>query len=133
MMAWLIDTDIFIEGERGNALFVQWLERADSIATADVVRGEFLLGVHAVQNPALRQRGAQFYTDRIAQLPSFASEAGDFVRAATLAGEARRHGKGKPGLVDGLLASIALRTGAKVATRNVTDFKAMGCPCENPF
>jgi predicted nucleic acid-binding protein len=130
---WLIDTDIFIEGERGHAAFVPWLAGADAVGTADVVRGEFLLGVHAVGDPALRQRGVQFYADRIAHLPSFASETSDYAKAASLAGEARRSGKGKPGLVDGLLAAIALRTGATVATRNTTDFKAMGCPCKNPL
>lgn len=132
-MRWLIDTDVFIEGERGAPAFVPWLAQAGGVATADVVRGEFLLGVHAVPDTALRQRGAQFYADRIAHLPSFASDAADYAKAASLTGEARRLGKGKPGLVDGLLAAIALRTGAKVATRNIADFKAMGCPCENPL
>jgi predicted nucleic acid-binding protein len=132
-MPWLIDTDIFIEGERGNPSFRPWLQEADEVATADVVRGEFLLGVHSVSDATLRQRGTQFYSDRIAHLSSFASEAADFAKAATLAGEARRLGKGKPGLIDGLIAALALRTGAKVATRNVTDFSAMGCPCENPL
>jgi predicted nucleic acid-binding protein len=132
-MPWLIDTDVFIEGERGHPAFIPWLRQADSVATADVVRGEFLLGVHAVVDAKLRQRGAQFYWDRIAHLPSLSSEPTDYAKAATLAGEARRSGKGKPGLVDGLLAALALRTGATVATRNLTDFKAMGCPCENPL
>ena len=132
-MPWLIDTDIFIEGERGNPSFIPWLEQIDGVATADVVRGEFLLGVHAVADAALRHRGAQFYAARIAHLPSLASEAADYPKAAMLAGEARRLGKGKPGLVDGLLAAIALRMGAKVATRNLTDFNAMGCQCENPL
>ena len=132
-MPWLIDTDIFIEAERGRAGFAAWLMRADAVATADVVRGEFLLGVHAVADPAIRQRGAQFYADRIAPLPSFPCETGDYAKAAALAGEARRLGKGKPGLADGLLAAIAFRTGARVATRNLADFEAMGCVCENPL
>jgi predicted nucleic acid-binding protein len=132
-MPWLIDTDIFIEGERGNPAFKPWLEQAGQIATADIVRGEFLRGVHAVVDASLRERGSQFYTDRIAHLPSFTSEPADYAKAATLAGEARRLAKGKPSLIDGLIAALALRTGAKVATRNVTDFKAMGCACENPL
>jgi predicted nucleic acid-binding protein len=132
-MHWLIDTDILIEGERGDPTFITWLESASGVATADIVRAEFLLGVHAVPNVALRQRGAQFYSDHISLLPSFAMDADDYVKAATLAGEARRLGKGKPSLVDGLVAAIALRSGFKVATRNLTDFNAMGCPCENPL
>jgi predicted nucleic acid-binding protein len=130
-MTWLIDTDVFIEGERGHPAFVPWLESADGVATADIVRAEFLLGVHAVPDAAKRQRGLQFYTDRIAGLPSFVSDPADCGVAAALAGEARRDGKGKPSLADGLLAAIALHTGATVATRNVTDFQAMACPCAN--
>jgi predicted nucleic acid-binding protein len=132
-MPWLIDTDVFIEGERGNPLFKPWLDHAGQVATVDVVRGEFLLGINSVADTALRQRGTQFYNDRIAHLSSFASEPADYAKAATLAGEARRLGKGKPGLIDGLIAALALRTGAKVATRNVADFRAMGCQCENPL
>ena len=132
-MPWLIDTDIFVEGERGRPAFKPWLEQAGQLATADIVRGEFLLGVHAVSDAALRQRGTQFYADRIAHISSFASEPTDYAKAAGLAGEARRLGKGKPGLIDGLIAAIAMRIGAKVATRNIADFTAMGCSCENPL
>ena len=132
-MAWIIDTDIFIEGERGNVAFVAWLQSADRIATADIVRGEFLIGAHAVEDKAIRQRGVRFYSERIAGLPSFSSEPADYAKAAALAGEARRGGKGKPGLVDGLIAAIAIRTGATVATQNIKDFDAMGCPCSNPL
>jgi predicted nucleic acid-binding protein len=129
----IIDTDIFIEGERGNVAFVAWLQSADGIATADVVRGEFLIGVHAVGDQAIRQRGVQFYSERIAGLPSFSSEPADYARAAAWAGDARRSSKGKPGLIDGLIAAIAIRTGATVATQNTKDFNAMGCPCANPL
>ena len=101
---------------------------ADGIATADVVRGEFLLGVHAVADEKIRQRGVQFYSERIAGLPSFSSEPADYAKAAALAGDARRSAKGKPGLIDGLIAAIAIRTAATVATQNTKDFDAMGCP-----
>ena len=43
-MRWLIDSDILIEGERGNPAFVHWLESVEEVATAEVVRCEFLLG-----------------------------------------------------------------------------------------
>ena len=132
-MPWIVDTDILIEGERGHAAFVPWLEGAEAVATADVVRGEFLIGAHAVADTVLRQRGLQFYSERIAGLPSFASEPADYAKAAELAGTARRTGQGKPGLIDGLIAAVALRTGAKVATQNTKDFTAMGCPCANPL
>ena len=85
MRPWLVDTDVFIEGERGNPAFTKWLDRAGLIATADIVRGEFLLGVHAVPDAALRQRGTQFYADTIAHLSSFPSDPADYAKAATLA------------------------------------------------
>jgi predicted nucleic acid-binding protein len=132
-MAWIIDTDVLIEGERGHPAFLDWLQKADAVATADVVRGEYLLGTYAVPDETIRQRSLKFYTTRMTGLPSFSSESGDYPKAAVLAGEARRQGKGKPGLVDGLIAVIALRTGATVATQNTKDFIAMGCPCANPL
>ena len=132
-MAWIIDTDLFVEGERGNPACLHWLQGADLTATADVVRGEFLLGAHAVADARIRQRALKFYADRVARLPSFSTEPADFVKAAALAGEARRQGRGKPGLVDGLLAAIAMRVGATIATRNLKDFTGMGCPCANPL
>lgn len=132
-MRWLIDSDIFIEGERGNVHFVSWLESVAEVATADVVRCEFLLGVHAVADTAKRRRGEQFYAERIAGMVSLANDPADYQTAARIAGEARRAGKGSPGLVDGLLAAIALRTKAKVATRNLRHFQAMGCPCADPL
>jgi toxin FitB len=132
-MPWLIDSDILIEGEHENPAFVPWLETADEVATADIIRAEFLLGVHAVPDAKKRLRGEQFYRDRIAGMASFANESADFEVAARIAGEARRAGKGKPSLPDALLAAIALRKGATVATGNLDDFKAMGCTCENPL
>jgi len=132
-MRWLIDSDILIEGERGNPAFVRWLESVEEVATADVVRCEFLLGVHAVADAAKRRRGEQFYAARIAGLVSLANDSADYETAARMAGEARRSGKGSPGVVDGLLAAIALRTGSKVATRNVRHFQAMGCACADPL
>lgn len=132
-MHWLIDSDILIEGERGNPAFVQWLESQEAVATADIIRAEFLLGVYAVPDSLRRQRGEAFYRDRIQNMASLSCEPADYETAARMAGDARRNGKGSPGLADGLLAAMALRTGARVATRNLADFKAMGCPCENPL
>jgi hypothetical protein len=49
-MRWLIDTDAFIEGERGDPAFVPWLETQEEVATADVVRCE-VRGKTAVRLP----------------------------------------------------------------------------------
>ena len=132
-MRWLIDSDILIEGERENPAFLPWLESREEVATADIVRAEFLLGIYAIGDAAKRQRGELFYRNRIRGLASFSCEVPDYEAAARMAGEARRTGKGTPSLADGLIAAIALRSGAVVATRNTKDFKAMGCPCANPL
>jgi predicted nucleic acid-binding protein len=132
-MRWIIDSDILIEGERGNPLFEAWSRSEGEFATADVIRTEFLLGVHAVTDTVKRRRGERFYAERIAGIVSLSNEPQDYETAARMAGEARRRGKGAPSVVDALLAAIAIRTGATVATRNETDFKAMGCPCANPL
>ena len=132
-MRWLIDTDILIEGERGNPAFEPFRKSGGEFATADIIRAEFLLGVHSVADAVKRTRGEMFYRQRIAPIASLANEPADFETAAQLAGEARRLGRGKPSLPDALLAAIALRTGATVATRNLADFKALGCPCKNPL
>lgn len=133
MKRWLIDSDVLIEGERGNPAFDRWIQIPSELATADIIRAEFLLGVHAVPDPAKRRRGDQFYRDRIAPIPSFANESADYETAARMAGEARRLGRGKPSLADALLGAIALRTGATVATQNLKDFAAMGVNSENPL
>jgi predicted nucleic acid-binding protein len=132
-MRWLIDSDVFIEGERGNPAFLPWLEAQREVATADVVRCQFLIGVHAVADAAKRRRGEQSYAERIARMVSLPNQAEGYEAAARMAGDARRQGKGSPSVVDGLLAAIAIRTGATVATRNENDFSAMGCPCANPL
>jgi len=119
---WLADTDVLIEGERGNPAFLSWLEGADRIATTDIARAEFLYGVHFVPSEASRQRGLQFYADRISGLKSVPHEAKDFETAARLSAETRRRGRGNPSLIDGLIAATALRLGLTVATRNLKDF-----------
>jgi predicted nucleic acid-binding protein len=132
-MLWIIDTDLFIEGERGNPDFIPWLESLQSVATTDIVRGEYLIGVSAVDDSVRRQRGLTFYNSRISGMQSLPNEAQDYPKAAELAGDARRLGKGSPGLIDGLIAAVAMRLGATVATRNIRDFQAMGCACQNPL
>jgi predicted nucleic acid-binding protein len=131
--SWIIDTDVLIEGERDNPAFAAWQNSLAEFATTDIVRGQFLVGVHSVKDLVKKNRGLKFYSEQIVVLNSFSNSSQDFERAAELVGDAWRSGKGAPDLMDGLVAAIAFRTGATVATRNVKDFKAMGCPCENPL
>jgi hypothetical protein len=94
-----------------------------------VVRGEFLIGAHAAADAIVRQRGLQFYSERIAGLPSFASEPADYAKAAALAGDARRTGQGKPGLIDGSIASHWSDGGHA----EYEGLRRDGLPCANPL
>jgi predicted nucleic acid-binding protein len=132
-VTWLIDTDVLIEGERGNSEFIVWSKSGGQFATADIVRTEFLMGVYQTADASKRNRGEIFYNQTIAALPSLSNEPSDYKHAAHIAGEARRKQRGFPSIADGLLAAIALRTGATVATKNLRDFKGMDCPCQNPL
>lgn len=60
MPRWLIDSDVFIEAERGNPAFERWRRSEGEFATAEVVVAEFLFGVCAVKDPAKRARGETF-------------------------------------------------------------------------
>jgi predicted nucleic acid-binding protein len=93
---YLIDTDVLVAGEHTPEIVAGWIESKHDVATCDVVRAEFLVGVHAPSQAATRE-------------------------------------KARPSLGDGLIAACALREGLIVATKNVTDFKAMGCDTEDPF
>ena len=55
----LIDTDIWVEGERQPAVIANWLADQGDVATCDTVRAEFLVGVHAPRQPATRGRHGQ--------------------------------------------------------------------------
>lgn len=132
-MLTIIDTDLWVEGERGNPAFLTWLETVPLVATSDVVRAEFLIGAHGSQVASLRERASVFYRDRLHPCPVVEMERADFETAGRLAGEARRTGAGKPGLADAMMGALALRLGATIATRNVKDFEAMGVDCSNPL
>ena len=58
-MPWLIDSDILIEGEREHPSFVPWLAAQAEVATADIIRAEFLIGVHAVPQPKRERQHAK--------------------------------------------------------------------------
>lgn len=59
--------------------------------------------------------------------------ADDMRRGAELAGTARRENRGKPGLLDGIRAAVALRLGWGVATNSVKDFVGAGVRCIRPL
>src|ERR1035437_603283 len=66
----LIDTSVFVEGEIDPRVLVDWLARQDDVATSEVVRAEFSVGIHAPSAPATRERAQKFFTDYILPVPA---------------------------------------------------------------
>ena len=91
-------------------MFKAWSQSGGEFATADIVRSEFLVGVHAVVDAVKRRRGEQFYAERIAGMVSLSNDPQDNEAVARMAGGVRRQGKGAHSVVDG----IAIRAGATV-------------------
>jgi len=129
----LIDTDIWIEGERQPAVIANWLADQGDVATCDTVRAEFLVGVHAPRQPATREKARRYFEEVIACTPSLPVDRADFDQAGRLIGDAIRNGQARPTLGDGLIAACALRNGRTVATKNEKDFHAMGVATVNPL
>ena len=129
----LIDTDVWVEGERRPLAVADWLANQDDVATCEVVWAEFLIGVHAAAQASTRAKARRYFEEIVSAPICLPIEGGDFERAARLIGEAIRAGKARPTLGDGLIAACALRSGRWVATGNDKDFQAMGVPTVNPL
>jgi len=86
----LIDTDIWVEGERQPAVIANWLADQGDVATCDTVRAEFLVGVHAPRQPATREKARRYFEEVIACTPSLPVDRADFDQAGRLIGDAIR-------------------------------------------
>jgi predicted nucleic acid-binding protein len=129
----ILDADVLIEAERGNATALNWLNAQENIIIADAVRFEFLLGAHQIKNSTLKEHSLNFFRENLSDCPAESHTREDFENAARIVGEAWRENRGKPSMTDGLLSVLAQRTGRVVATRNLKDFKACGAEAVNPL
>jgi predicted nucleic acid-binding protein len=73
---YLIDTDVLVAGEHTPEIVAGWIESKHDVATCDVVRAEFLVGVHAPSQAATREKARRFYDWRSHQARESAAFSG---------------------------------------------------------
>ncbi len=135
----IIDTDVVSElvKRRPSPDVVAWLATQDPAALhlTSISLGEIDLGAHACPDPARRERllawcdaleGVMF-KDRILAFDATCARA--WGRLAMTARERKRTIEWR----DWQVASIAVRFGARLATRNAQHFQELGIDLINPF
>jgi predicted nucleic acid-binding protein len=129
----LIDSSIWIKGQRDPAWFKQVVANVEDVATCAAAVGEFEVGLYAPREKKTRDQVREFFVAAVEPTTRFPHLPDDFPEAARLIGEAIFNGTAKPSFADGLIAAVARRTGRTVWTTDETDFKAMGCDTFNPW
>ncbi len=129
----LIDSSIWIKGQRDPQKFRTLIAGENDLATCDAAVGEFEVGLYAPREKKTRDQVREFFEASVEPLARFPHFPEDFREAARLIGEAIFSSKAKPSFPDGLIAAVAKRTNRVVWTADETDFKAMGCQTRNPF
>jgi predicted nucleic acid-binding protein len=135
----LLDTNVLSEAVKlvPSPAVLRWLAAQEplSVYTTTITQAEILYGIEALPRGKRQTRLATaaeqtFAEDFRGRILSFDEEA------------ARRFGKimgarsaaGRPiSQLDGMIAAIALRHGASLATRNVADFEVCGIQVINPW
>jgi predicted nucleic acid-binding protein len=129
----LIDSSIWIQGQRDPQTFAQVIAEETDVATCDAAVGEYSVGLYAPREKKTRDEVRQFLESVITPVACLPHTPDDFREAARLIGEAIFQSKARPSYPDGLIAACALRTGRIVWTSDKTDFQAMGCRTFNPW
>jgi hypothetical protein len=135
----VLDTNVLSEGLRpkGNLAVRSWLnaQDADSLFICAPVLAEIRFGVERLSDGPHRERlresaerlENETFRNRI--LPFDAAAATVYARITAM-----RHARGKPiGIMDGLIAAIALSQSAAVATRDHYGFADLDLTVINPF
>ena len=134
-MRYLVDASVLSEATRPepDPAVVDWLRRHEGALAVDpVVLGEIRFGILLLPRGRRRARLEQWFDGGVRRLHCLSWEADTGLRWAELLARLRRTGRAMP-VKDSLIAATALTHGLTVATRNVADFRAAGCPVENPF
>ena len=129
----LIDSSIWIKGQRDPQRFADLVAAEPDLATCDAAVGEFEVGLYAPREKKTRESVREFFIAAIQPVMRLPHIPDDFRDASRLIGEAIFHSEAKPSFPDGLIAAVALRTKRTVWTADETDFKAMGCQTFNPW
>ena len=129
----LIDSSIWIHGQRDPKKFAALIEAQPDLATCDAAVGEYSVALYAPREKKTREQVREFFSAAIAPVASFPHFPEDFKEASRLIGEAIFASAAKPSFPDGLIAAVARRTNRLVWTADETDFRAMGCATKNPF
>ena len=129
----LIDSSIWIKGQRDPQWFASVVSGQDDVATCDAAVGEFEVGLYAPREKKTREQVREFFDAAVWQVMRLPHLPDDFREAARLIGEAIFNSSAKPSFPDGLIAACARRTGRTVWTTDESDFKAMGCQTSNPW
>ena len=135
----ILDTNVLAELMRPapSPRVVAWVAKqpatemfTTSITEAEVFYGIELLGKGKRRESLLEAAEAMFAEDLAGRIFGFESDAARaFSRIA-----AHRRGLGRPiSLADAQIAAIAQVRGAKLATRNLADFKDIGLDVINPW
>ena len=129
----LIDTSVWIKGQRDPRWFASVVAGQDDLATCDTAVGEYEVALHAPREKKTREQVRAFLHAAILPTMSLPHIPDDFHEAARLIGEAIFSSAAKPSFADGLIAACARRTHRVVWTTDETDFAAMGCATFNPW
>lgn len=135
----VLDTNVISEAMRVEPLdlVMRWLgdQDPDSLFTTSITAAELRYGV-AKMPSGRRRTDYERVVDAILQrdfsgrvLPFDAEAAAHYAAIASQSGMTRDDGS----LFDAMIASIALRHGAPVATRNVRHFRPMNVSVINPW
>ena len=129
----LIDSSIWIEGERNPAWFADLVQDLPDVATCLTAAGEYAVGIYAPTKKHTRDRAREFFVKSVQSVAWLPHLPDDFLEAARLVGEAILTNKAKPTFADGLIAACAQRQDRIVWTADDDHFSAMGCRTYNPL
>jgi predicted nucleic acid-binding protein len=135
----LLDTNVISELMRGkpSAQVVAWIEERprSRLGITTITQAEILYGIELLpkgrrKHALLTTAQMMFSEDFRGRIFPFNSEAASaFAKIAAI-----RQTQGKPiSQLDAQIAAIVQTVGAKLATRNVTDFAGCGIKVQNPW
>ncbi len=133
----IADTNVLSEmmRPRTDASVEKWFEQIDSdIWLTSIVIAEIAFGIERIRPDERSSKMARKLNDYIARYGNrtLSFDAIDAVIYGSLLGQAQRSGI-QMSTADGMIAAIALRREAVLATRNVKDFESLGLNVVNPW